>query len=153
MASVRGAITTAEKKRSRPYTAKQKKFLLLYAKNEFKDVRECAAKAGYKMDYWTLVQSLKEDIKEIAESVLIGAAPAAAHVVADVLSSDKPLPNTQAKLQAAREVLDRAGVVKPDKHEYEHNIAGGLFLLPVKHVPVDIEAEEADYEYIESESE
>ena len=150
MASVNGAITQAEKKRGKEYTPKQKKFLQLYAKNNFSDVKLCAEKAGYKQHYWGLIASLKDDIKEIAESVLLGAAPEAAFAVVDIMNADKPVANAQSKLQAAKEVLDRSGVVKPEKHEHQHEVSGGIFLLPVKHQIVE-EVEYVDGEYEEVE--
>lgn len=149
MASIRGAITQAEKSRGREFTPKQKKFLTLYANNNFLNPKECAEKAGYKTDYWNLISSLKQDIKEIAESILIGAAPEAASTVTSLLSSDKPVANAQTKLAAAREVLDRTGVVKAERHEHDHKIAGGIFLLPVK---TEVSLEE-EYEYIEGQYE
>lgn len=149
MASIAGAITQAQKARGREYTPKQKKFLTLFAKNDFKDPRVCAEKSGYKSDYWMLITSLKDDIKLISESVLIGAAPEAAMALTNILSSEKPVPNAQTKLQAAREVLDRTGIVREEKHQHEHNVSGGVFLLPVKHEII----QEEDDVYIEGEYE
>lgn len=127
-----GAIRKQEKDRGRVYTAKQKRFLKLFTKNDFKDLKSCAFKAGYKDNHWNLVESLKEDIKNIAHAVLLGSAPEAALAVSDILTSNKPIPNAQTKLQAAREVLDRTGIIKEEKMHIDHNVTGGLFLLPVK---------------------
>ena len=57
------------------------------------------------------------------------------------MKSDKPVPQANNKLQAAQTILDRAGVVKTDKVDINHNVSGGIFILPEKHT-IDIEAEE-----------
>lgn len=141
--SVRGAVASAEKKREKEYTPKQKKFLTLYAKNNFQDSRECAIKAGYRQEhYWRVVNSLKDDIKDIATAMLLGAAPKAATTVVDVMTTEKPIPNAATKLKAATEILDRTGVVKEEKVAHEHKVAGGIFLLPMKQA---IEEQVNDY--------
>ena len=48
------------------------------------------------------------------------------------MTSDKPMPNINAKLQAAQTLLDRVGVTKQDKVEVNHNVSGGIFILPEK---------------------
>jgi len=78
----------------------------------------------------------------------VGAAPQAASSLVEVLTSEKPIPGVQNKLAAAKEVLDRAGVVKIDKQQVEHEVKGGLFLLPVKHELTE-PIEDAEYETIE----
>ena len=60
------------------------------------------------------------------------------------MKSDKPVPQANNKLQAAQTILDRAGVVKTDKLDINHNVSGGIFILPEKHT-IDIEAEDAEY--------
>jgi hypothetical protein len=60
------------------------------------------------------------------------------------MKSDKPVPQANNKLQAAQTILDRAGVVKTDKLDVNHNVSGGIFILPEKHT-IDIEAEDAEY--------
>lgn len=149
MANINGALTKAENKRGREYTPKQRKFLKLFAQNNFTKPEDCAIKAGYKQHYWDVVHMLKEDIKEIAESILIGSAPSAASAVIEILNSTAPVPNAQTKLQAAKEVLDRTGVVRTERHEHDHQVSGGLFLLPVKH---ELIQEQGD-DYIDGEFE
>jgi len=63
------------------------------------------------------------------------------------MKSDKPVPQANNKLQAAQTILDRAGVVKTDKLDVNHNVSGGIFILPEKHT-IDIEAEDANYEVV-----
>ncbi len=61
------------------------------------------------------------------------------------MNSNKPVPQANNKLQAAQTILDRAGVVKTDKLDVNHNVSGGIFILPEKHT-IDITAEDGDYE-------
>jgi len=137
----KGVVSQREKDRGKDYTPKQKKFLKLLVKNDFKDATGCAKAAGYKNNYWQLISSLKNDIKEIAEAMLIGSTPEAAKAMTDILSSDKPIANAATKLAAAKEILDRTGIIKEERSVVSHQVSGGIFLLPTKDVLPDIEAE------------
>jgi len=58
------------------------------------------------------------------------------------------VPQANNKLQAAQTILDRAGVVKTDKVDINHNVSGGIFILPEKHT-IDLkETEDGSYEDI-----
>ena len=137
----KGVVSQRERDRGRDYTPKQKKFLKLLVKNDFKDATGCAKAAGYKNNYWQLISSLKEDIKEISEAMLLGSSPEAAKTITDIMASDKPIPNAAVKLSAAKEVLDRTGIIKEEKSTVNHQVSGGIFLLPTKDVLPVIEAE------------
>lgn len=131
--SVRGAIAAAEKKRQRQYTPKQKKFLTLYAKNDFRDSREIASKAGINAsDYYRLITSLKDDIVEIAGAMLLGAAPEAALALSGILNGKEYDPGNGVRLNAAKEILDRVGIVKEERINHDHKVSGGLFIIPAK---------------------
>jgi len=131
--TVAGAVTQAERSRGREYTEKQRKFLEEYAKNDFRDARKCLVAAGYSAKNTSVaLTSLKPDIQEIAQSLLLEAAPSAARSLVSIIESDKPLPASDHKIKAAKEILDRAGIVKPERVQHEHNVSGGLFILPAK---------------------
>lgn len=155
----RGAISAAEKDRGKSYTAKQKKFLKVFADNNFKDARECALKAGYTAgSAYAAIMSLKTDIVEISNTMLLGAAPEAAGALLSVLSGYSDGPGNKDRLAAAKEVLDRVGIVKPETVNHNHQVAGGLFLIPAKaalpqQTTIDVEYEEEDYEYSEEDYE
>lgn len=149
--SVRGAIAAIERDKKREYTPKQKKFLTLYAKNGFKDSKGCFEKAGYTpSSYHTIISGLKDDIKEIANAMLLGAAPEAAMTLTDILSSNEYNQNNSSKLAAAKEVLDRVGIVKKEEVQHNHNVSGGLFIIPAK---MQMEAVEEEEEWIDGEYE
>lgn len=131
--TVSGALTAVEKERGRKLTAKQKKFLKLYAENEFKQPRECALKAGYAQSIAHKVASdMKEEVLALTQDLLLTHAPSAAMTLVETMNSDKPIPNGAVKLKSATEILDRAGIGKIDKVEHDHKVSGGLFFLPVK---------------------
>jgi hypothetical protein len=75
-------------------------------------------------------------------------APKAASKIVDIITSDTPIPQVNQKLQAAQTLLDRVGIVKEQKLNVEHNVSGGIFIMPAKdELDVEaIEAEEVDYE-------
>ena len=63
------------------------------------------------------------------------------------MQSNTTIPQASVKLQAAQTILDRVGVVKQEKLDINHNINGGIFILPEKET-IDIIAEDAEYEEV-----
>jgi len=58
------------------------------------------------------------------------------------------IPQANIKLQAAQTILDRVGVVKKEKLDVNHNVSGGIFILPQKDT-IDLqEVEDGSYERI-----
>jgi glycerate-2-kinase len=131
-----------EKKRN--LTEKQEAFLnhLVETGGDFKKSAELA---GYSGNHYQILKSLKNEVVDLASDVLAREAPTAAFKLIEVMKSDKPVPQANNKLQAAQTILDRAGVVKTDKVDINHNVSGGIFILPEKHT-IDIEAEDVSYE-------
>jgi len=138
-----------EKKRN--LTEKQEAFLnhLVDTGGDFKKSAELA---GYSGNHYQILKALKNEVVDLASDVLAREAPTAAFKLIEVMKSDKPVPQANNKLQAAQTILDRAGVVKTDKVDINHNVSGGIFILPEKHT-IDIEAEnieEANYETLDN---
>jgi hypothetical protein len=133
-----------EKKRN--LTEKQEAFLnhLVDTGGDFKKSAELA---GYSGNHYQILKALKNEVVDLASDVLAREAPTAAFKLIEVMKSDKPVPQANNKLQAAQTILDRAGVVKMDKVDINHNVSGGIFILPEKHT-IDIEAEDANYEVV-----
>jgi precorrin isomerase len=142
-------ITAQEKKRGRNYTPNQKKFLKELVKTNFQNPQESARVA--KVRYWETCQALKEDMKEISEALLIGSAPSAALTITNILHADTDNPPVfvKEKMAAAKEILDRAGVVKQDQVNVNHTHGGGIFILPTKTEVVASEPLEVEYEHVE----
>ena len=130
-------------KANRKLTEKQENFLenLLETKG---DIAKAAELAGYSGNTNQVIQSLKQEIVDLAQNILAKEAPKAAFKLVEVMTSDKPMPNINAKLQAAQTLLDRVGVTKQDKVEVNHNVSGGIFILPEKDsIVIDGDIEEA----------
>ena len=118
-------------KSNRKLTEKQENFLenLLETKG---DIAKAAELAGYSGNTNQVIKSLKQEIVDLAQNILAKEAPKAAFKLVEVMTSNKPMPNINAKLQAAQTLLDRVGVTKQDKVEVNHNVSGGIFILPEK---------------------
>ena len=50
----------------------------------------------------------------------------------DVLTTNKPIPQANVKVQAAQTILDRVGLGKKERLDVNHNVQGGIFILPEK---------------------
>jgi glycerate-2-kinase len=129
-----------ENKKDRTLTEKQESFLghLVETGGDFKKSAELA---GYSGNHYQVLQSLKEEVVDLASNVLAREAPLAAFKIIEVMRSDKPIPQANYKLQAAQTILDRVGVSKTDRLEVNHNAGGGIFILPEKKA-IDIVAED-----------
>ena len=141
MSIIQGMSYLPEKKRN--LTEKQEAFLnnLVETGGDFKKSAELA---GYSGNHYQILKSLKNEVVDIASDVLAREAPTAAFKLIEIMNSNKPVPQANNKLAAAQTILDRAGVVKTDKVDINHNVSGGIFILPEKHT-IDIEAEDAEY--------
>jgi len=125
-------------KKDKILTKKQEKFLssLIEANG---DPKIAAELAGYSGGHYQVVRALKEEIIDLATDVLANSAPQAAFKLVDIMNTEKPLPQIANKLQAAQAILDRVGVVKKERLEVNHNLAGGgVFILPAKQEVIDI---------------
>ncbi len=118
-------------KSNRKLTEKQENFLEYLLETQG-DIAKAAELAGYSGNTNQVIKSLKQEIVDLAQNILAKEAPKAAFKLVEVMTSDKPMPNINAKLQAAQTLLDRVGVTKQDKVEVNHNVSGGIFILPEK---------------------
>ena len=120
------SLTTKKK-----LTAKQEEFLsnIIETKGNLKLSAELA---GYSGNHYQVIKSLKHEIVDLASDVLAREAPTAAFKLIEVLQSDKALPQANIKLQAAQTILDRVGLGKKERLEVNHNVQGGIFILPEK---------------------
>ena len=60
------------------------------------------------------------------------------------MTSDDAIPQVSTKLQAAQTILDRVGVSKKERLDVNHNVNGGIFVLPEKRT-IDIDIEDVEY--------
>ena len=131
---------------TRKLTEKQENFLsnLIETKGNLKLSAELA---GYSGNHYQIIKSLRQEIVDLASNVLAREAPSAAFKLVEVMQSDNAVPQANVKLQAAQTILDRVGLGKQERMEVNHNVTGGIFILPEKET-IDIVAEDADYEEI-----
>jgi hypothetical protein len=116
----------------RKYTEKQNAFLEALMGEARGNIRKAMDIAGYSKGTGAseVTVPLKEEIIERASMMLAMNAPKAAHGLLDVLDDPTALGARNA-INAAREVLDRTGLVKREKVEVTNN-GGGMFILPPK---------------------
>ena len=129
----------------RKLTEQQENFLHALSGEAKGNISKALELAGYSPTSKShVVDSLKEEIIEVANKILATSAPRASQKIVDILDSDDPIPQVAAKLQAAQTLLDRVGIAKRDKLDVTHTAIGGIFLLPEKKELIDVDAEEID---------
>ena len=129
----------------RKLTEQQQTFLSTLATSAKGDINKALNIAGYKeTSYYNVINNLKDEIIDVATKILAKSAPQASQKLVEILNSDDPIPQVNAKLQAAQTLLDRVGVSKRDKLDVTHTATSGIFLLPEKKTLIDGEAEEVE---------
>ena len=113
-------------------TEKQQAFLdHLFDDDVRGNYRLAARKAGYSDDtsISSITAPLEEQIIEVSRKYIARMSVEAAVAMSDVLA--KPhMPGTASKIAAAKDLMDRAGLKKPEK--FEVDTKGGIFFLPEK---------------------
>jgi hypothetical protein len=116
--------------RTRELTEKQQLFLeVLFGPEARGDVVKAKILAGYSETYSTstLVKSLEEEIIEATKKYLSRKGPRAVYEMGDILDNPTQL-GVQNKIAVAKDILDRAGIVKTERIE----VNNGVFILPAK---------------------
>tara|TARA_R100000995_G_scaffold7260_1_gene3228 strand:- start:3277 stop:3642 length:366 start_codon:yes stop_codon:yes gene_type:complete len=115
----------------RKLTEKQQKFLDVLFGEARGSLVEAKKLAGYAETHYTgaIVESLKDEILERTNLYLAGNAPRAAMAMTSALIDPTEL-GIKEKMQAAKEVMDRVGIIKSEKMHIE--ATGGVMLLPPK---------------------
>jgi hypothetical protein len=130
--------------KERELTEKQQLFLDSLVETQG-NAKEAAALAGYSGGHYQVLKALKNEVLELTKDVLAHNAPKAAFKLLEIMESDRPIPQANNKLTAAQSLLDRVGVSKTETLDINHQVSGGIFLMPEK-APIEIEAEEVKYE-------
>ena len=112
-------------------TENQQKFLEVLFDEAGGDVVKAKKLAGYSDNTPTrlIVDALKDEIFESTKTYMSRIGPKAAVAFGQALVDPTEL-GVKEKMQAAKEILDRAGVVKTERMEVQ--ASGGLFILPPK---------------------
>ena len=120
---------------ARQLTDRQQIFLNVLFEEAGGDVVEAKKLAGYAITSSTteIVKGLKEEILEATQMYMARNAPKAAMAVTGALYDPTEL-GIRDKMAAAKELLDRTGLIKTEKVQVE--ASGGVMLMPAK-APVD----------------
>jgi len=112
-------------------TDQQKKFLEVLFSEAGGNPSRAKMLAGYSEGYSTktLMQGLKDEVLEATKLYIAMNAPKAAMAVIGGIDDPTQL-GIKEKLNAAKDLLDRAGLIKTEKIEV--NGSGGVMLLPAK---------------------
>jgi hypothetical protein len=106
------------------------------------NIREAMRAAGYSDDtaISEVVNSLHEEIEALAKNIMSRNSVKAVVSVVDTI--DNPMrPGTMNALAAAKELLDRVGMVKKTEDKGTTIKTDALFILPAKEMTVDIPKE------------
>ena len=82
--------------------------------------------------YPKVVKALKDEILESAEYSLALHSAKAVKGLVDALDEDGKTPGVNIRMEAAKQILDRIGLVKKDKIDITAQVAHGIFILPAK---------------------
>ena len=123
---------------ARKLTEKQQKFLDVLFDEARGSVVEAKKLAGYSPTQHTaqIVEALKDEIIEKTNMYLAGNAPRAAMSMVGAMIDPTEL-GIKEKMQAAKEVMDRVGIIKSEKLQVEST--GGVMVLPPKKTEDDSE--------------
>ena len=113
-------------------TEQHKRFLEVLFADANGNINQAMRMAGFSEGYSrrSLTNYLKEEIIEATQLYIAMAAPKAA--VAMIAAIDDPTElGLKEKMSAAKDLLDRAGLVKTEKVQVESN-TGGVMILPAK---------------------
>lgn len=99
-------------------TDKEKEFLRVLFTEARGDLQTAKKIAGYgrTVPVSKIVSRLKEEIVEECKLYLATAAPQALVALQEIVQSEMPVPDARNRIAAAKEILDRAGYVKPDNN-------------------------------------
>ena len=120
----------------RNLTEKQQKFLAVLFDEAGGDMVAAKKMAGYSDTSSTgeIVKGIKEEILEATQMYMARNAPKAAIAMTHALYDPTEL-GIRDKMSAAKELLDRTGLIKTEKVQVE--AAGGVMLMPAKAIVED----------------
>ena len=119
-------------------TEKQRKFLDVLFDEANGDVTQAKLLAGYAPTSSTsdIVRGIKDEVLDATQMYMARNAPRAAVAMVSGINDPTEL-GMREKMTAAKELLDRTGLVKTEKMQVEST--GGVMLMPVKNVSKDDE--------------
>ena len=117
----------------RSLTDSQEKFLDVLFGEARGNPKKAGELAGYsEHSYPKVVRNLKQEIISRAENYLATHSAKAASKMVDMLDEDGTTPHANIRMEAAKQILDRIGIVKKDQLDINMKALHGIFILPAK---------------------
>ena len=117
-------------------TNTQEKFLDVLFGEAKGNLKKAGELAGYsEHSYPKVVRNLKQEIISRAENYLATHSAKAATKMVDMLDEDGTTPHASIRIEAAKQILDRIGIVKKDSLDINMKAMHGIFILPAKETP------------------
>ena len=125
--------STILKTQERSLTNTQEKFLDVLFGEARGNPRKAGELAGYsEHSYPKVVRNLKQEIISRAENYLATHSAKAATKMVDMLDEDGTTPHANIRMEAAKQILDRIGIVRKDQIDINMKSLHGIFILPAK---------------------
>ena len=124
-----------EKIQSKELTSQQKTFINVLFGEAQGNPKKAGELAGYApSSYPNIIKALKDEIIERAEYSLALHSAKAVKGLVDALDEDGKTPGVNIRMEAAKQILDRVGLVKKEKIDINAQVAHGIFVLPAKDI-------------------
>jgi hypothetical protein len=128
--------STILKTQNKNLTDTQEKFLDALFGEAQGNPRRAGELAGYsEHSYPKVLRNLKDEIVKRAENYLAIHSAKAATKMVNMLDEDGTTPHASIRMEAAKQILDRIGIVKKDQLDVNMNLKHGMFILPAKEEP------------------
>ena len=125
--------STILKTQEKSLTATQVKFLDVLFGEARGNLKKAGELAGYsEHSYPKVVRNLKQEIISRAENYLATHSAKAATKMVDMLDEDGTTPHANIRMEAAKQILDRIGIVRKDQIDINMKSLHGIFILPPK---------------------
>lgn len=119
------------------YTAEQQKFLDVLFEEAKGDPTKAKRLAGYSENTATsrVTAALQDEIVELTRKYIAQSSTSAAWELVNIITTNDLVLGAKEKMSAAKDILDRAGLVKTEKVEV--TAAEPVFILPSKNAQED----------------
>ena len=125
--------STILKTQEKNLTDTQEKFLDALFGEAQGNPKRAGELAGYsEHSYPKVLRNLKDEIVKRAENYLAIHSAKAATKMVNMLEEDGTTPHASIRMEAAKQILDRIGLVKKDQVDINMNLKHGIFILPGK---------------------
>ncbi len=125
--------STILKTQNKNLTDTQEKFLDALFGEAQGNPRRAGELAGYsEHSYPKVLRNLKDEIVKRAENYLAIHSAKAATKMVNMLDEDGTTPHASIRMEAAKQILDRIGLVKKDQLDVNMSVKHVIFILPGK---------------------